>query len=244
MSGFNYDIINRYLDGEMNAEEVQAFEFQLKQDNNLQAELALLKDVNETLRMKLHPDQTEQGLAITMQDLKKEYFKSGARIIPIRKFRWIMAAAAVVISFIVLTIWQPWRQDDLYRQYASIEMPGMAERGIPVDSLLKKARDNFNHKNFVAAIPIFDEVLKTDPQNSLVQFYYAISLLEIEKIEKARSQFTQIYNGTSLFRFDAAFYLALSYIKSGDKTNAVEWLKKIPAGTGYYDKATGLLKKL
>ena len=55
MKEFDYDMINRYLEGEMNGEEMNAFEEQMQQDAELQNEVALIKDVNETLKIKLHP---------------------------------------------------------------------------------------------------------------------------------------------------------------------------------------------
>ena len=253
MKEFDYDIINRYLDGEMNAEEMNVFEKQMHQDTELQNEVALMKDVNETLKIKLHPGENEQALRNSLQEVSNQYFPKETKetkIILFRHRRWITAAAAVLIMALILTVWQPWKKEDLYKQYASIQMPGVAERGTPADSLLKLAVENFNNKKFAAAIPSFESILKdsaqrpADSQNAFVQYYYAIALLQNGETEKSRAQLTELYNGISLFKYDAAFYMALSYLKEKNKPDCKEWLNKIPTDAGPYSKAQELNKKL
>jgi Tetratricopeptide repeat len=247
MKEFDYDMINRYLDGEMNPQEFKAFETAMQQDADLQNEVELLKDVQATLKIKLHPAENEMALRNSLQEMNAEYFANKAeraKIIPLSRRRWMTAVAAVFIMALLLTVWQPWKKEDLYKQYAAIQMPGIAERGAAADSLLKTAVENFNNKKFAEAIPSFEAVLKDSSQNSFVQYYYAIALLQNGQIEKSRAQLTELYNGTSLFKYDAAFYMALSYLKEKNKTACKEWLNKIPADTGPYSKAQELLKKL
>ncbi len=250
MNEFDHDKIGKYLDGEMNAEEQQSFEEQLRQNDALQKEVQLTREVNETLGMKLNPGKSELELRSTLDEMRNEYFSDGispgqsqAKLVLFRRSSWLAAAAAVIIVILLLTIWSPW-QKDLYNQYASIEMPGMAERGSHADILLKQAAGYFNAKKFETAIPIFEAILKDDPQNSFVHFYYAIALLESGKVDKSRYEFLQLYNGSSIFRHDAAFYIALSYLKEKDTAACKQWLDKIPADAGVFNKARELGKKL
>ena len=247
MKEFDYDMINRYLDGEMNAEEIKAFEAAMLQDAELKNEVDLLKDVNSTLKIKLHPGENEVALRNSLKEMNAEFFPNKteqARIIPLHRRKLMMAVAAVFIMGLVLTIWRPWEQEDLYQQYAAIQMPAVAERGAASDSLLKTAVENFNNKEFAKAIPAFETVLKDSAQNSFVQYYYAIALLEKGDTENSRTQLTALYNGNSSFKYDAAFYMALSYLKEKNKPACKDWLNKIPADAGPYNKAQELLKKL
>ena len=247
MKEFDHDMIDRYLDGGLNAEEGKAFEMQMQQDPELQNEVALMRDVQAALKMKLHPDENESGLRKNLKEMNAEFFLNKpeqAKIIPLNRRRWMTAVAAIFIMALVLTVWQPWKKEDLYKQYAAIQMPGIAERGAAADSLLKLAVDYFNNKNFAEAIPSFETILKDSNQNTFVQYYYAIALLQNNQTEKSRIQLTELYNGTSLFKYDAAFYLALSYLKEKNKTECGEWLNKIPTDAGLYNKAQKLLKKL
>jgi hypothetical protein len=243
MSAFDHDTISRYLDGEMNAEEQKAFEEQMQQDADLKKEVELFKEVNETLKMKLHPDESESALRNTLEEMRDQYFQSKTKVVSFNRFRWMAVAASILIAVVSLTIWAPWKKD-LYKQYAYIKMPGVEERGAPGDSLLKQVADDFNKKKYAETVRSFEIVLKNDPQNSFLHYYYAIALQLNGEIEKSRSEFLPLYNGSSSFKYGAAFYMALSYLKEKDKTTCKEWLDKIPADADMYGKAQELLKKL
>jgi hypothetical protein len=247
MKEFDYDMINRYLDGEMSAGELKAFELQMQQDAELKNEVELIRDVLSNLKIKLHPGENEKALQLSLTEMNAEYFSKKteqAKIIPLSRSRWIAAVAAVFIMALLLTVWQPWKKEDLYQQYAAIQMPAIAQRGATTDSLLKSAVENFNNKKFDEAIPVFETVLKDSAENSFVQYYYAIALLQNGNIEKARVQLTALYNGGSIFKNDAAFYMALSYLKEKNKAVCKDWLNKIPTDNATWFKAQELLKKL
>ena len=247
MKEFDYDIINRYLDGEMSAEEQKAFELQMLQDADLQNEVELLRDVHATLKIKLHPDESELALRSSLKEMNAEYFSNKAEqamVVPLYRRKWMPAIAAVFVLALLLTVWQPWKKEDLYKQYAAIQMPGIGERGTTADSLLKQAVENFNNKKFAEAIPDFEAVLRDSAKNNFVQYYYAIALLQNNQTEKSRTEFTALYNGVSLFKYDAAFYMALSYLKEKNKAACKDWLNKIPTDAGPYSKAQELFKKL
>jgi cytochrome c-type biogenesis protein CcmH/NrfG len=240
----DYDKISRYIDDEMDAGERKSFEEQLQHDAELRKETELYKEINDTLKYKLQADEEEKGLRNTLEEMNDLHFGSKAKIIPLKKYRlWIASAAAIAVIAVLTMLWAPWKKD-LYKQYAYIEMPPVAERGVPADSLLKQGTSNFNEKKFKAASSSFEAILKNDPQNAYVQFYYAIALLESGQIEESRTEFTGLYNGASLFKYDAAFYMALSYLKEKNKTACREWLNKIPADANIHNKAQKLLKKL
>ena len=109
MKEFDYDMITRYLDGVMNAEEMKTFETLMLQDVELKNEFDLLNDVNTTLKIKLHPGENELSLRNSLQDLRGEYFSTKieqAKIIPLSRRKWMMAAAAVFVMALLLTVWQ------------------------------------------------------------------------------------------------------------------------------------------
>ena len=242
MNTYDHDMINRYVDGELTQEELKIFEEQMSQDAKLKSEVALYKEVNESLKENLFMDHEALALRDTIEEMRDEYFKPKAKVISFNEIRfWVASAAAIIL--VVMLVWAPWRQD-LFKQYASADMPAVAERGNETDSLLKKATVDFNDKNFSGSIPIFETILKADSANSYVHFYYAIALLQSDDLERSRNELLQLYNGTSLFKYDAAFYMALSYLKEKDKDHCKEWLNKIPADASVYEKAQKLKDKL
>lgn len=241
MGAPDYDKISRYVDGEMNAEELQVFEQAMQQDSELKKEVELYIEVQETLKMKLVPDEEEQALKNSLEQMQKDYFQSRGKIINMKRYRWWAASAAAV--FIAIMLWAPWKTN-LYRQYAAIEMAPVEVRGTTSDSLIQKATENFNVGQYADAIPTFESLLRLDPGNAYIRFYYAISLLETKNIEKSRKELSLLYEGNSVFRYDAAFYIALSYLKEKNKSGCIEWLNKIPSDASIYGKAQALLRKL
>ena len=62
--------------------------------------------------------------------------------------------------------------------------------------------------------------------------------------DEARQDLQMVFEGGSLFKYEAAFYMALSYAQKGDKATALLWVGKIPSGAPAYDKAKELKKKI
>ncbi|MOA63381.1 hypothetical protein D3C78_1890890 [compost metagenome] len=63
-------------------------------------------------------------------------------------------------------------------------------------------------------------------------------------MEEARAVLSKLYDGESVFKYDAAYSIALSYVKQKDNQQALSWLSKIPQGSTNYDKAQELSNKL
>ena len=243
MKEFDYDMILRYLEGGLDSNELAVFEEQIRLDKDLQLEIEEAKELRDTLQRKFYPDGSTEALRDTLQTVHADYFKPRSRIVSFRRYRWIAAAAAVILAFVVLTIWQPWKED-LYHQYASLDMPGMAERGNGSDSLLKKAVVLFNKKQFAEVIPVFETILKDSSKDAFVQFYYGAALVENGQMDQSRSALTELFNGNSIYKYNAAFFIALGYLKEKDKEHCKEWLKKIPADAAIYKEAKALNDKL
>ena len=155
--------------------------------------------------------------------------------------RSIAAAAAILIA--VVFIWQPWKQD-LVKDFAETTMVAPAERGGTIDNLLQQAVDAFNNKDFTTAVSLLQQVTKQDTTNSYAEFYYGVALLQTDLLYDARNIFNKLYAGQSAFKYDAAFYQALGYLKEKNKAACIEWLQKIPADANNFNKAQKLLHTL
>lgn len=248
------DDIARYAEGLMEADEHKEFETALAADAELQQQLALYTEANGKLQQHFSSLEGEEKLKLTLQDMRKEFFSGEApgKMVPLSspvrnkvvKMMWrkvaVVAAAAILVAVFV---WQPWNRD-LYTKYAATEMVSSVERGTHTDSLLTQATTAFNAKEFSAAAVYLFEVVQADPTNSFAQFYYGVSLLQSGKTEMARGTLTELTKGNSTFKYEAMFYMGLSYLKEKDETNCKKWLQQIPAGSGNYEKAKELLQAL
>ena len=77
-----------------------------------------------------------------------------------------------------------------------------------------------------------------------VELYYGISLLEINKTMEADKVFTNLKNGTSVYNYDAIWYLALSSLKQEKYEDCALYLKQIPEDSEKFSKAQKLLNDL
>ncbi|MDI1304359.1 MAG: tetratricopeptide repeat protein, partial [bacterium] len=116
------------------------------------------------------------------------------------------------------------------------------ERGT-VDANLKQAEEAFIAKNYKAAIPFFETVLK-EKKNPEIQYFYGISLLETNKIKEAEAVFNELKAGTSIYKNKAIWSLALSKLKQKEYKSCKEILLTIPSDYEDYDQVQELLKKL
>lgn len=238
----SFENIARYAENEMTAAERQLFETALAADKDLQQQLALYHQVHAGLQQQLAADDKKEALKATLENLGKEHFqRPGAKVIPLRVY--IRGAVAVAAAAIVIMIWQPW-QPGLFDEYAGTRMIPSAVRGEDTDTLLEKASIAFNKKDFTGAAGLLQRAVEEQPGNSLAGYYYGIALLQTGQTETARNILTDIYNGQSVFTYDAAFYIALSYLKEKNKPACREWLKKIPPGVHNYARANELMRKL
>lgn len=239
---YTMEDIARFAEGDMKGEELIQFENALKTDKDVQANLAYYQNVYSSLKMKLGADEKDLDFKVALSEISDNYFRKEAKVISMRRYlAWTSAIAAVFVMFLV---WAPWNKS-LYRQYADTNMLAMAERGDnKTEEHMQNAADAFNKKDFFSAKKALAKVTKVEPENAMAQYYYAITLLETEEIQKSRKVLNEIYNGTSIFKYDAAFYMALSFLKEKDEQQSISWLKKIPADSDRYEKSQELLNKL
>ena len=249
MATYDKEMIIRYVEEELSAEERRQFEADLQKDPSLADEVTLYREVRSVLQERLLPDEGAGRLRTTLQGMNTKYFADGATAIPftgakrISMTRWMtgMAAAASVILAVVL-LWPSGKGslDSLGRT----EMISTTERGGNADSLLQQASVYFNQQQFDKALPLLDKAVKADSSSQLALFYRGVAGWHTGAVDAARKDLEQVYKGGSVLQYEAAFYMALSYAGQKNKPVAKLWLDKIPEGTPVSEKARELAKKL
>ena len=233
---------SRYVDGEMDEAEQQQFEALLVDDTELQTYVTQYREADNALRAHFSPDANLQNLKQTLSALNAEHFKQEAKVVSFRPYiKWLSGVAAMLAIGIMIYI--PTRKS-LYDQYNTTTTMSVAERGAGEQTQLEKAAEYYNHKEFSEAEKLLAKEYAAKPNNSQAAYYYAITLIKNKQEAKGRVILQQLYNGESVFKYDAAWHMALSYVKVKDSANAKVWLNKIPAGTSNYKKAVELKGKL
>ncbi|SFD57956.1 Tetratricopeptide repeat-containing protein [Chitinophaga sp. CF118] len=245
MHSYTEEEIALYVNGDMTGEDQQQFEQVLQTDKTLRENVQEYREVKASLSARLAPDAQDKALKHTLQSLNEEYFgRTEAKIRPVGVYiKWACAAAAIAI-ILVINLFHPWRQNDLYKEYSSLQMVTTAERGDRTDTLLQQAATAFNNQEFGIAQKDLHALYQQEPDNALVQFYYAVSLVETGDHHTGQPILEHIYQGSSIFKYDAAYFLALSYLKINNYEACRQWLQKVPAGTGKYAQAQSLMSQL
>jgi hypothetical protein len=233
---------SRYADGEMEQQEQQQFELQMQTNAELREYVEQYRQATIALKNHFAPDENLVSLKQTIGSFNSQYFKDEAKVVSFKNYsRWISGIAAVLL--IGFFLFNPWRKS-LYDEYNTANTMSVAERGAGLQTNLEKAAAFYNSKDFVNAENLLSKEYTADNKNSLVAYYYAITLIQDKQEDKARAILQTLYNGESAFRYDAAYYIALSYVKQKNNAEAKKWLKLVPVDTSNYKKAVELAGKL
>lgn len=231
----------RYVEGDMNEAENADFEMRMQNDAELQQHLKDYKHVHQSLKIQLAPNQQDLAFKETLSRTGPQYFAEPKVVSFKANLKWLTGVAAVLI--IGLLVWAPWRSN-LYETYHTDTQMLVTERGAEKTTDLDKAAAFFNDKKYVEAQNLLTKLAQQQPENAMINYYYGLSLIATNTLGEGRTILTKIYGNESVFKYDAAYAIAMSYLKEDQKADCKIWLQKIPQGTTHYQKAIELLGKL
>lgn len=242
----NTEKIDRYLRGDLPETEKSAFESQLAQDNELAAELAVQKDLEQFLRKQ----DRREALKSQLGNIGKDFFQEvptqeKGRIVSLQRrpaLRWAIGLAAAIALLLVarLVFFQP----SLYEQYGQHPPLAMIEKSNEAQDKLAAMEAAFNQKNYAEALPLLQAYVQEKPEDLQAELYLGISLLETGQYPTARSIFSKINKSESSFVDYGQWYLALSYLKEGNQAECRKILQEVPVESEFAQKAQDLLKRL
>lgn len=239
MNEERYILFNQYLENDLSAKEKSNFEKQLSEDQEFGASFEIFKELNSHLENKFGNEKDLNAFKKNLKLISKEHFKTKKAKVVLFK-PWQYAIAASVFVLVGLFFFQNINPN--FDDYNNPEMAYFTERG-DVNENLKSAQNAFNTKNYKAAIPYFEAILKENKSQE-IQFFFAVSLLEDNQFQKAESNLTEIKSGTSIYKNKATWYLALSKLKQKEYKSCKKILSTIPDDYEDYDQVQQLLNEL
>ncbi|CAM1343071.1 tetratricopeptide repeat protein [Tenacibaculum amylolyticum] len=262
--------IDKYLNKEMDAEEIKAFEEQLMVDKTLYEAFKLESDMRKMYEDEEWKIGNRSVLKTEKATQLKSFYSSGeatklrntiSAVISEEKKRnkrrlflksiAVAASIAFAVSVSYTLFYNNPNYNDLYNTYFESEagsLPSFVNRGSDVEDLLTKGQFLFEEKNYKEAIKIFGVYQETSEEkaNVLSYIYNGLSYLELKDFAKAEDQFLLLEKSNTLQSKKSQWLLALVYLKEGKEKQLIQTLKRITkTPTNYnYTKARYLLEKL
>lgn len=243
----DYELLEQYLKGELDEASRTAFEQRLERNEELAAELAWQQRMQAFLRKNREREQ----LKAKLEKLGARHFQQESpqepattKVVPLYRRRSLQIAAGIAI--LVIAGWLSIRllnQPSLYRQYAdhpSLALTEMSGEGPDVTNI----EQAFNREDYATAAEGLQSYLRENPTDTLALLYRGISLLETGRLQEATDVFTSIQNSTTDLQDLGAWYLALTYLRRGERERTREVLRGIPPGADRYEEAQELLGRL
>jgi tetratricopeptide (TPR) repeat protein len=218
--------VARYLEGDMEMQEMIAFEKEIKESRDLQQAIENYKSSKNQVQ-----DQPNVSRAISAKP-------KVASKLPI-----VISIVVVLLIAAGLFIWAPW-SSGLYEKYAISQVMPLPSKSADAQSNISKGAALFNEGKFDKSRKFLQTEYMLNPQNPVLSYYFAITLVETGKEYEARTIFMNLYKGETAFKHDAGYYVALSFLKEGNEAAAKEWLLKTPAESANAAKAKALIVEL
>ncbi|RXK59241.1 hypothetical protein ESA94_13955 [Lacibacter luteus] len=235
---YTYSDIDAYLNGELNAEEQQQFEQELRSNTQLQEQVNAYRLLNSTVGKHQQAEQTLPELKQILDPLTHQYFKQQkAKVFTMRRTMYMLAAAASIVLILLVAL--PGTSPD---NYSFDDMPGAIVRGNEDEKA--KAAQLFNNEQYADAAKAFQQLRSTTSPDAAVDFYLGISLLKTEQYADALPLFETLANGTSVYAEDANFFTALSAYHLQQNVKARQYAEKVKEGSRYWKNAKVIKKKV
>jgi hypothetical protein len=231
---------DEYIQGEMTVADKLAFEQQLKDQPELVMAFETYKELHLHLENKFGQANELKAFKQNLKGISKDHFKKKTpKVIAFKPWHYgIAASVAVLVGIFFLNQ----NSDPAFEDYNHPETAFFTERGEANDNL-KRAQDAFNAKQYKTAIPLFETILKTN-QSAEFQYFYALSLLEDNRLPEAEAVFVTLKSGNSIYKNKAVWSLALSKLKQKDYKSCKELLLTIPEDYEGNDEVDALLEEL
>ncbi|MEM9829464.1 MAG: tetratricopeptide repeat protein [Bacteroidota bacterium] len=243
---------DRYLREEMDAEERQAFENLLNEDESLQEEVKLQQDIvegiglfgSETLKRQLQ--QSEEPATVPLNVHRgnpSEKQKKEARPL------YFALATAASFGLVLVAVWllSPGGSSQqmytaYYQPYPNVVNPLERSEGVPTDAA-GQAMYYYEQGNYEQAIALLTQEASVD---NAYQFYLGVSYLGIQRPTQAETTLqTLLSDSEGAFYEPALWYISLSRLARNQPDAAKATLQQVVDLQGEYAaNAQGLLDEL
>lgn len=240
-----------YVDNALSSDKQTEFEDRLKTDNQLQKDVLLQKKINHTIESFNLNNILDKAYERNLHQ-KEHSISSTSRMysIDINLKNWLVAASIALLFILGGSITYRFQTRDSLenRLYASYYEPfNKVDNYVTNSSGLNLAQQKYLKGDYMSAFLLFDKLPASLTIESEKHFYKGLSLMELERFDKAIENFEYLFECEDYFEGtpQVYWYMALCHLKLGNKQKTIELLETIAKSNGYnYKKAKQMLKKL
>lgn len=209
------EIIDKYLRGELDAEQMESFSKSLQSDITLQRKVSLRKLIIAGINQSYAEELKSKLVDFDRSLESKNRFQ----------FSWRMAAVFVILimagSALYISTQKPKPLD------FDIVEPGLPNAMGTGDNIeLSNAMNIFKAGDYDAASLVFEKLLTNNPKNDTLLYFAGLCDFRNTEINTAIQKWNQV-GSESVFFAKAEYRLAIAYWSIGDEKRAIELLRKI-----------------
>lgn len=231
------ELIELYIDGELEGEELSDFQLKLENDDALRKQVELRREINESI-----VDDDVYYLRKRMSILiprvvtrKRVYYKYSA------------IAAACIIAVLSTLYFQPFIQPEVVCN--SFYSPYQTDLNTRSDDKVflgvNFAVKLYAEKEYEASYELLKNYSRDNFNNPVAKYYLALNAMELNRLEEAELYFVDLIESAEYgYVVHAKWYLSLIYLKQDDLVQARALLNELKDESGFYEeRAKALLKK-
>jgi hypothetical protein len=240
--------IEDFIDGVLEGELLDEFNFELQDNTDLMAEVELRRQVNDSIAEKDILDLRKELKAIK----ESAEVKKVKMIIPETKIGQIKFwRSSVAILVILLGLAGVLRNGvvsvkNTYDNYY-VAPEWSPERSLTTEiSLFQQAKLAYLNADDARVVKILDQLPKSANENPVFDFYKSASLQNLDKYNEAIAGYTKVINhGDNMFIEEAEWYRSLCYLKLGNQAKAKQELLAVIDRKGHFEKdAKAVIRRL
>lgn len=244
----NLEIIEKYIDNELDDNEVKEFQETLLSDSDLKRDLDLSFAINHSI---IEDDVMQLRETLDYMYADEQKVKRLPNIFTKRKLYYAAASFALLLAtggLVNKFVSADFNSSDIFEKYYQPYDVTVTYRSgnTEVDKVFLSALQKYEEQDFEKALVLFEEVLDFRENDMALNLYSGITYMEEEKYQNASNSFNEIIdNNNNLFVEQAKWYLALCYVVTEDYQNAQDLLNELINDKTYYAKdARNMLKDL
>ena len=217
----DFELIEKYLSGKLNAEEKRIFRNRLLNDPTFNQEFQDLKDIRLYVKQTARKDLKTFFNAIETSIEKEETTKDQTVM------KKVLSIAASLVLIVAISYFglsnRIQSNEELYSEYYSSynNLTGQV-RGATVEapSFEEQAMLAYDAGDYLKSSEMLSNLVKENP-NAMNYFYLGISQMEIGEVSEAIKNLNTVVNSYDAFKEQARWYLTLAHLNNDDKDAAL-----------------------